>query len=383
MGSVSERSPRTVWAVRGILLLASVPAWALLTYPGWFAFAVGFIPYFNLEAWLRDPSLLWSPPYGGDPAGGLSLPVPVVEAVAAGITRLGWSPLAALRTVMVLALLGSVWGVFVWQSRRVKPWSALAAALVWLYSPPLLFLAYRLGHVSVLLLGGVVPWLVALLQPAGSSWGRFSRAVGGMGLVLAWAPLAFGGRGLSTWWGVGLVGAFLGTVWVASWVDRWTWGGPLPALAGGAVAAWVVFSLVAPRYVDYKPPAQPVSLFSQAPGEGVDVILLDVRREGPVRAGERFHVVAHWQPLRPVQSQWTVFVQVLDAQNQIWGQQDVPLGADREVSSIGVGEVITGTYSLSVAANAPADVRVIMGVYDRSTMQRFRTLEGSDYVTLP
>ncbi len=207
--------------------------------------------------------------------------------------------------------------------------------------------------------------------------------MGGIGFAAAWFPMLVRRREVWGLEGLFLVGAFLSTMFVGSIVDRWARGGPLPALAGGAAAAWMVFSLLAPHYVDYKPPPQPVNLFSQVSYGGCDVILLDVRRDGVVRPGETFHLVAHWQPLRPVDPRWTVFVQVLDAQDRIWGQQDVPLALGRVAASIPVGDVITGTYTLSVAPQAPTDVRVIMGLYDRTTMRRFSTLEGSDHVTLP
>lgn len=381
----SNEEPRTVWTVRGLLVLAALPAIALLTYPGWLALAVGFVPYFNLHLWLQHPVLLWAPIYGEDPVGVLTPPVPVVEMLAAGFMRLGFSPLAALRSVMIVALLLGTAGTFAWQRRRVNPWAALAAALTWLYSPPLIYMAYRLGHIAVLVMWAVLPWLVAGLQPRGTSWGRFSRRVGGVSLALAWLPLLVGPDVLRSTWGILLPLAFLGTMFVGWAVDRWRWKGVAPVMGVIALAAWLTVSRVPPHYVDYVPPPRPVALLAELSYGGNDLILLEVEREGTPRPGAPLDVVARWQPLRPVRPEWTVFVQVLDAHDHIWGQYDGPLGraARLRAEDILVGSVVTERYSLTVDRNAPADLRVIMGVYDRETMRRMTTLEGEDHVTFP
>jgi len=354
-----------------LLLAGTVPVWALLTYPGWQEWRVGYFPYYNLHAWLRHLPALWHPPYAVGP---LPLAVPLPELLASFFVVLGVQPLAALQMVTVLALLVGTVGLFLWQRHWWGPWPAAASALLWLYAPATLSTAYRLGFIGTL-------WLMALIPWALWRWARPLRIplwvflVGGL---LAWSPrlVPFPPR----WAGWFLVnGLTLATVPVLGPAFRRVHAtGPLPVLLVTALAAVLVVPWAQPHYVGYTPPPRPVALFGAR-----DIVLLNTRVEGALRPGSTVRVNAHWQTLRPQPANWTVFLQVLDDRSRIQGQFDALLGGiDHPTGRWRPGEVVNERYILHIAPDAPTSLHLIVGLYDRQTMRRLPTSEGQDHVAI-
>ncbi len=351
-----------------------MPAWALLTYPGWLELAVGFFPYYNLHAWLEHPTLVWHPPYALPPARP-ALPLP--EGPAAVLVSLGMDPLAALRWATVLALVLGTVGIFLWQGRRWGAWPGLAAALFWLYAPGTLANAYRVGFWGQFWVWAGVAWGLWLLA---RRWGRgeIPHWLGGGAFLAAWAVRAVDlPAQTAIWWGVGGV-----TLIAAAFVGRVAHGlrfrSPVPALAATALAAVLVVPWAQPRYVAYTPPARPVAIFGAA-----DVVLLDASVSADPAPGIPLQVHTSWQVLRPQTTDWTFFVQVLDETNRIWGQYDGPLGGvERPTTRWRVGEVREEGVILPVAADAPPRLRLILGLYERTTLQRLTTQDGRDHVAI-
>ena len=372
----------TFWLGLGWVLLGLVPAWALATYPGWWVTTEGYFPYFNVLAWVETPRWWWRPPYLLADTGG---PWPVPEGIIGLGVWGGLDPLTALRWSVVVALVGGAVGLYVLWFPVVGSWPAVAAALLWAYAPYTLGLAYRLGHVRELWAWSVVPWLLLFLRPRWTRWAWQRVVRWSWPLTLAaWLPAAapewaFGAapgiQSLSPWWG-GLTLA--GIPFVAWAVSRLGLGVSLYVFGLTAFGALLVVPAVRPTYLAYLPPSEPKAVFHSR-----EIVLLDVEVEGVLRPGERVRVSAYWQVLRSQRTDWTVFTQVLGPENRIWGQFDGPVGGvEHPMSRWWEGEMRGEVYQLTIAADAPPSLRLIMGLYNRETMQRLPLLDGRDHVVV-
>ncbi len=380
--TATHRSP---WPLLSILFLGMLPALALWAYPGWLELAVGYTPYFNLHTWLGSSLLLWIPPFKVGTA--VRLQVPVAYAVAGLFVSLGLPLLAALRASAVLALALAAGGVFAWTRERWGDWPALAAALTWLYSPAVGVLAFRLGYLGHLWLWAVVAWLLA-------AWARWSRRwrISGcitvrvvsaeVGLLLTWLVLLWPGvdawvrpqwRAYALLLGLVALAAAPAAARLTKALSRFAppW---LIALMLAALAARLTLVATAPRYTQYVPPPWPVATFEQ------NIVLLDAHSDMRPAPGRTIYLTLTWQALEPQAKDWTTFAQVLGPNNRVWGQHDRPTGGDYPTSRWRVGEVVSETYTIAVADDAPRKLRLIVGLYDRATMQRLRTSWGKDYV---
>lgn len=370
------------YAGLGFLFLGVVPAWALTTYPGWWQTGEGYFPYFNALAWQKAPSLFWKPPYL---LADMATPWPLPEVLVALGSAAGLDGLAALRWSLAIGLMVAALGVYLSFSRVFTPWAALAASFSWVYAPYTLSLVYRLGHAREVWLWALATWLLwPLAQIVGADrLGRLGWLLAPPALA-AWAPAAFpdwtfgptaSARALSPWWGLITL---LSPGFVAWALNRWRLYQPVAVFVLAAISAQSVLPAARPAYIPYTPPPEPAAIF-----QGHGIVLLDVSLQGQLRPGETLYLSAHWQVLRPQQVNWTVFTQVLDDQNHIWGQFDGPVGTlSHPMSTWVVGEVREETYRLTISPDAPSDLRLIMGLYNLETMQRLPLIDGRDHVVV-
>ncbi len=371
-----------------ILILGTIPALALWAYPGWLLLAEGYLPYFNLHRWLASPTLLWVPPYTVQP--NISLQVPLPYMVASVYFLLGGSPLGGLRFAAALALLLGTVGVFFWLRQRWGEWPAVAAALVWLYSPATTVLSFRLGHPGELWLWAIVAWGLGILarlrsrgaKPTGVTVRLASPLVW---FVLTWGVLTWPGpdawltfpwRKYTLLWGAAALFGAPFVAWAVSALRRLasSW---LLALMLTALAARLTLVNAGPAYTQHVPPPTPVAIFGD-----MAIVLLDARVDQPPAAGRTVYVTTTWQILYPQSVDWTTFAQVLGPDNRIWGQHDKPTGGEYPTSHWQVGEVVSDIYVITVDKEAPPNLRLIMGLYNHSTLQRLRTRSGADYVEI-
>jgi hypothetical protein len=77
--------------------------------------------------------------------------------------------------------------------------------------------------------------------------------------------------------------------------------------------------------------------------------------------------------------EYTVFIQLLDAEGSIVGQGDgPPLRGDYPTTLWAPGEALVDAHTLEVKADAPTGVcRIIVGLYNRATGERL-TVVGAD-----
>ncbi len=158
--------------------------------------------------------------------------------------------------------------------------------------------------------------------------------------------------------------------------------GALPGLAGlVALVVVATYGYLEPAWTTITPRAFPVAIF------GADqVALVGYRLTGTAAPGAAVQLDVTWQALQPLQKDYTVFVQALDATQTIRGQEDIqPQAGKSPTSGWTPGQIITDTYSLQIDPAGPAgSYQLILGLYDWQTGQRLsagaddRVMLGAD-----
>jgi hypothetical protein len=108
-----------------------------------------------------------------------------------------------------------------------------------------------------------------------------------------------------------------------------------------------------------------------------------IRSAQTVRAGELLALQMVWQALAPPAANYTLFLQLLDAEGRVAAQRDVPLlsgGAPGGAWQLGQ-QAETRVGIALPAGSAPGDYRLIAGLYDPQTGQRM-PVNGGDFVEL-
>jgi tRNA A-37 threonylcarbamoyl transferase component Bud32 len=90
------------------------------------------------------------------------------------------------------------------------------------------------------------------------------------------------------------------------------------------------------------------------------------------RPGETVQLTLHWQALREMTEDYTVFVHLTRADGQLVSQQDIqPLGGAKPTTSWTPGEVVDDPYELAIPLGAsPGTYWLKVGMYSQRTMKR-------------
>ncbi|MFB0538232.1 MAG: Stk1 family PASTA domain-containing Ser/Thr kinase [Anaerolineae bacterium] len=90
------------------------------------------------------------------------------------------------------------------------------------------------------------------------------------------------------------------------------------------------------------------------------------------RPGETVQLTLHWQALREMTEDYTVFVHLTQADGQLVSQQDTqPLGGAKPTTSWTPGEVVDDPYELAIPVKAsPGTYWLKVGMYSQRTMKR-------------
>jgi hypothetical protein len=96
------------------------------------------------------------------------------------------------------------------------------------------------------------------------------------------------------------------------------------------------------------------------------------------RPGETVQLILHWQALREMTEDYTVFVHLTQADGQLVSQQDVqPLGGGKPTTSWTSGEMVDDPYELAIPVGAsPGTYWLKVGMYSQSTMKRLPVVES-------
>jgi hypothetical protein len=109
------------------------------------------------------------------------------------------------------------------------------------------------------------------------------------------------------------------------------------------------------------------------------IALLDIEVEpSHLSPGGLLDVVLHWQGLAPMSEDYTVFVQVLDAEDRIVGQIDAwPRQGTFPTGQWTPGETVRDPYRVQLEANLPpGNYRLQAGWYLLATLRRLPVLDG-------
>jgi hypothetical protein len=138
------------------------------------------------------------------------------------------------------------------------------------------------------------------------------------------------------------------------------------------------YGYLSPRFTELRVGGSPVGVF------GDQVVLLTYQREGPLRHGATVRLTLDWQSLRPMTTDYTVFVHVVDEEGTIWAQRDgVPVGGERPTSSWELGEIVPDEYEITIPVEGPREgYSVQAGLYDGETGVRLPVSDGATAVTL-
>lgn len=100
---------------------------------------------------------------------------------------------------------------------------------------------------------------------------------------------------------------------------------------------------------------------------------------GEHKAGETINLRLYWQATAPISGDYKVFVHLVGAGEQIWGQRDsVPADWQRPTVGWEPREVIADEHRLSIQANTPQGrYTIFVGMYDSATMQRLPLMDES------
>jgi len=112
-------------------------------------------------------------------------------------------------------------------------------------------------------------------------------------------------------------------------------------------------------------------------GDHVTLLGYDLA-ETEVEPGGTLHLTLYWQARKKMDTSYTVFTHLLDAQNRIWGQQDsIPVGGTYPTTGWLPSEVIVDEYEMPVQSDAPlGEYRIEIGMYDLETMARLPAFDG-------
>jgi hypothetical protein len=110
------------------------------------------------------------------------------------------------------------------------------------------------------------------------------------------------------------------------------------------------------------------------------VLLLDYELHNvQVRQGEALQLTLTWQGLSSMDEDYTVFVHLLDENEQIWGQEDTqPVYGTYPTSQWREGEIILDPHTAWTDPGSPLGLyRIEIGLYLLRTMERLQVLDAS------
>jgi hypothetical protein len=117
----------------------------------------------------------------------------------------------------------------------------------------------------------------------------------------------------------------------------------------------------------------------------IELVGFDLQPQGAkLRPGREVAVNLVWRALAPVEADYTVTLQLLGPDGQVYGQRDAaPAGGDAPTSTWSPGEVLRDTYWLTVASDAPlGEYQLIVALYMLETGERLPVQGDGDSLTL-
>jgi hypothetical protein len=138
------------------------------------------------------------------------------------------------------------------------------------------------------------------------------------------------------------------------------------------------YDYLSPRFTDVRVGGSPVAVL------GDEAMLLSSQRDGPLRHGATVHLTLYWQSLRLMDTDYTVFVHVVDQEGTIWAQDDsIPVDGERPTSGWELGEIIEDTHVMTIDVDGPPEGYLVeVGLYDPNTGTRLPLSSGATAILL-
>jgi hypothetical protein len=117
---------------------------------------------------------------------------------------------------------------------------------------------------------------------------------------------------------------------------------------------------------------------------GDSVMLRGYQNEDRAKAGSVLNLKVYWQTETALTEDYTIFTQLLNSQGALaasWDSQ--PLSGYFPTSQWPAGEIVTDIVQLPLPGElSPGDYTLIIGMYRLETLERLRTTDDGDFVTL-
>jgi hypothetical protein len=152
--------------------------------------------------------------------------------------------------------------------------------------------------------------------------------------------------------------------------------------SGLAVAAPLALTTVNVTQVERSTIVPPIQHPLQANlGDQVELLGYDLAR-AQAAPGETLRLTLYWRALAEMETGYTVFVHLLDGEEQIRGQRDNPPAGGAYPTTLWMsGEVVADEYEIAVDLDAPPGLYVIeVGMYNPADLGRIPVVDSGGAV---
>ncbi len=115
----------------------------------------------------------------------------------------------------------------------------------------------------------------------------------------------------------------------------------------------------------------------------IELLGYDLAAPQPLKANDAVRLTLYWRALKPMDTSYTVFTHLINADNNIFGQRDkIPLDGVRPTTSWAAGEIFTDVYEFTVAPDAPpGNYKIEIGFYTTPDFVRLPTFDANGNAT--
>jgi hypothetical protein len=128
----------------------------------------------------------------------------------------------------------------------------------------------------------------------------------------------------------------------------------------------------------FDPARLPLAMLGEAARLGDTIELLTVDSgDSDVSAGETLSLTIYWRALAPMDSSYTVFVQVIDEEGKAGQVDRIPCNGGCPTNTWRAGDLVGERYDLVIDADAqPGQYQIISGMYDLATGENLQWLDA-------
>ena len=115
----------------------------------------------------------------------------------------------------------------------------------------------------------------------------------------------------------------------------------------------------------------------------IELLGYDLAAPQPLKPNDAVRLTLYWRALHSMDTSYTVFTHLINADNNIFGQRDkLPLDGARPTTSWAAGEIFTDVYEFTVAPDAPpGNYKIEIGFYTTPDFVRLPTFDANGNAT--